>query len=130
MTVTPLGDGRFTVASDRGRSLAYAVRRGSETWVFVDGRTCVINTNAPASPRARHHDEDALSAPMPATVVSIKVTPGQTVTTGDVLVVLEAMKMELAITAPQDGTVTGLSCRVGELVQPGVPLVELDAGKT
>lgn len=125
MTVTPLGNGRFEVASDRGRALAYAVRRGGETWVFVDGQTYVVDTNGPASDKTRHHDEAALSAPMPATVVSINVTSGQAVKTGDVLVVLEAMKMELAVTAPQDGTVKAVSCRVGELVQPGVPLVEV-----
>ncbi len=63
---------------------------------------------------------------MPATVVAINVTPGQAVTAGDVLVVLEAMKMELAITAPRDGRVRAIACRVGELVQPGVPLVEFE----
>lgn len=125
MKVTPLGDGRFEVAGERGRTLAYAVRRGGDTWVFVNGQTCVIDTNGPAAPGTHHHDDAALSAPMPATVVSIKVTPGQAVKAGDVLVVLEAMKMELAVTAPADGTVTAISCRVGELVQPGVPLVAL-----
>lgn len=126
MTVTSLGDGRFEVVSDRRRTLAYAIRRGSDTWVFVDGQTYVIDANGPASPGTRHHDEAALSAPMPATVLAINVTPGQAVKAGDVLVVLEAMKMELAVTAPQDGTVSAVSCRVGELVQPGVPLVEVE----
>jgi 3-methylcrotonyl-CoA carboxylase alpha subunit len=126
VTVTPIGNGRFEVVSDRGRTLAYAVRRGSETWVFVDGQTSVIDANGPASHRMRRYDEAALSAPMPATVVSISAALGQAVKAGDVLVVLEAMKMELAVTAPQDGTVKGISCRVGELVQPGIPLVEVE----
>ena len=69
--------------------------------------------------------EDALSAPMPATVTAVLVAPGATVSTGDTLVRLEAMKMELAIRAPVDGTVTGVACREGELVQPGRPLVTL-----
>ncbi len=63
---------------------------------------------------------------MPATVVTINVSPGQTVKAGDMLVVLEAMKMELSVTAPRDGEVKSVACRVGELVQPGVPLVELE----
>ncbi len=62
---------------------------------------------------------------MPATVTAVLVTPGATVSTGDTLVRLEAMKMELAIRAPVDGTVTGVACREGELVQPGRPLVTL-----
>ena len=126
MTVTPLGDGRYEVVRESGRTLAYAVRRGGETWVFIDGHVHVIEADEPAADRARHHDEAALSAPMPATVVSINVTPGQAVRAGDVLVVLEAMKMELAVTAPHDGTVRSIACRVGELVQNGVPLLDIE----
>ena len=68
---------------------------------------------------------DGLAAPMPATVRAIAVAPGDRVTRGTTLVVLEAMKMELPIKAPADGTVVSLACRVGELVQPGVALVEI-----
>jgi biotin carboxyl carrier protein len=71
-------------------------------------------------------DELALAAPMPATVASIHVTPGQDVATGDLLVTLEAMKMELSIRAPRAGRVKSVACRRGELVQPGVPLLELE----
>jgi biotin carboxyl carrier protein len=63
---------------------------------------------------------------MPATVVMIKAEPGQQVAQGDVLLMLEAMKMELPIKAPRDGRITAINCRQGELVQPGVPLVELE----
>jgi biotin carboxyl carrier protein len=65
-------------------------------------------------------------APMPASVVAIRVTPGQAVEAGDTLIVLEAMKMELPLRAPRSGTVTSIRCRKGELVQPGVPLLEID----
>lgn len=63
---------------------------------------------------------------MPATVTSLNVAVGDRVAAGDVLVVLEAMKMELPIRAPRDGRVTAVACRPGELVQPGVPLLELE----
>ena len=129
MTVTSLGGGRYELVSDSGRRLAYGVRRGSATWVFLEGRVFVIRPDD-AQPSPRHRDEAALAAPMPATVVAIDVTPGQDVKTGDTLVVLEAMKMELAVTAPHDGRVRRVACRVGELVQPGVPLVELDERPT
>ena len=124
MTVTPLGDGRYEIVSDAGRALAYGVRRGKDTWVFIDGETWIIDASEPSG-RASRPDEAALSAPMPATVVTINVSPGQAVKAGDTLVVLEAMKMELSVTAPRDGQVKSVSCRVGELVQSGVPLVEL-----
>jgi multidrug efflux pump subunit AcrA (membrane-fusion protein) len=60
------------------------------------------------------------------TVVRITVEPGQRVSKGEVLIVLEAMKMELPIKAPRDGSVKAIACRPGELVQPGVPLLELE----
>lgn len=63
---------------------------------------------------------------MPATVVRIIVEPGQRVSKGDVLIVLEAMKMELPIKAPRDASVKRIACRPGELVQPGVPLLEIE----
>src|SRR5687767_3071562 len=127
VTVTPLGDGRFEVTTDTGRDVAYGVRAGAATWVFLDGRVYFVDSQRPAAgARARHHAEAALAAPMPATVVAINVAPGQDVKAGDVLIVLEAMKMELAVTAPHDARVRAIACKVGELVQAGVPLVELD----
>ena len=65
-------------------------------------------------------------SPMPATVVAIHAAPGQHVNEGDTLIVLEAMKMELAIKAPRSGVVKAVNCATGELVQPGVDLLELD----
>ena len=125
VTVNSLGAGRYELVTDSGRRLAYSVRRGGTTWVFLEGRVFVVQPDdAPVGPR--HRDETALAAPMPATVVAINVAPGQNVKTGDALVVLEAMKMELAVTAPHDGRVRRVACRVGELVQPGVPLVEFE----
>jgi len=73
-----------------------------------------------------HDDAAALAAPMPATVAAIHVEPGQEVRTGDLLLTLEAMKMELPIRAPRPGRVRTVACRPGELVQPGVALVELE----
>jgi biotin carboxyl carrier protein len=126
--VTPLGDGRYLVVDGSRRQVAVAAREGGRTWVFLDGRVYVIGAPAPRGGRGRVRgtDESALTAPMPATVVAVNVEPGQQVTQGDVLVMLEAMKMELAIKAPRDATVVRVACRPGELVQPGVPLLELE----
>jgi 3-methylcrotonyl-CoA carboxylase alpha subunit len=126
VTITPLGSGRYELVTGSGRLLAYAVRRGGETWVFLGGRTFVIAEQDGQAGRSRRQEDSALAPPMPATVVAIAVTPGQRVQAGDALIVLEAMKMELAITAPHDGRIRRIACRVGELVQPGVPLVEFE----
>jgi 3-methylcrotonyl-CoA carboxylase alpha subunit len=103
------------------------VRDRGRTWVFIDGRTYVIESEARDAADRVHVTDDqvALAAPMPATVLAIKVAPGQEVAAGDLLVLLEAMKMELPIKAPRAGRVKSLACREGELVQPGVPLLEL-----
>jgi propionyl-CoA carboxylase alpha chain len=70
--------------------------------------------------------EGSLLAPMPANVVSVAVTDGQRVAKGDVIVVLEAMKMQHTITAPADGTVTGLSVTAGAQVESGTVLARLE----
>jgi acetyl-CoA carboxylase biotin carboxylase subunit len=66
-----------------------------------------------------------LTAPMPATVLKVPVKPGDTVKKGEVVVLLEAMKMELPIRAPSDAVVAAVVCREGELVQADATLVEL-----
>ena len=131
--VDALGNGRYLItgSGDRGsgrRRIAYAVRDRRRTWVFIDGRTYVIEPDADDAGEPAHATNDplALSAPMPATVLAVKVAPGQDVAAGDLLVLLEAMKMEVPIKAPRAGRVKSLACREGELVQPGVPLVEFE----
>ncbi len=67
----------------------------------------------------------SVKAPMPGTVMAFKVTKGQAVKRGDVLLLLEAMKMENEIVAPQDGTVVALRVPVSASVNTGDPLVDL-----
>jgi biotin carboxyl carrier protein len=72
--------------------------------------------------RATH---GALAAPMPGTIIDVAVGVGQPVRAGDVLLTIEAMKMELPIRAPKDGIVSAIRCAPGDLVQPGPPLIEI-----
>jgi acetyl-CoA/propionyl-CoA carboxylase biotin carboxyl carrier protein len=62
---------------------------------------------------------------MQGTIVKVAVTDGDTVAEGDLIVVLEAMKMEQPITAHKAGTVTALSAAIGEVVTAGTVLCEL-----
>ena len=98
---------------------------GAKAWVFLDGLTFVVDHDASRRSRTGQ-DAAALAAPMPATVTQVHVTPGQQVRAGDVLVTLEAMKMELPIRAAADGVIKAVNCRVGEMVQPNIPLLEVD----
>jgi biotin carboxyl carrier protein len=63
---------------------------------------------------------------MPGSVTRIVVTPGASVTAGDVLLTLEAMKMEHTLRAPHDGTVREIRVEVGEQVASGTVLVVVD----
>ena len=95
-------------------------------WVFFEGEVYEIEVQPEGRRRRPAMSHAPLSAPMPATVVRVEVTPGSAVRAGDTLVILEAMKMELPIRAAVDGTVRAVHCKAGDLVQPGVPLIDLD----
>jgi acetyl-CoA/propionyl-CoA carboxylase biotin carboxyl carrier protein len=68
---------------------------------------------------------DSLTSPMQGTIVKIVVEEGATVSAGDLVVVLEAMKMEQPITAHKSGTITGLTAEVGQTVASGAVLAEI-----
>ena len=68
---------------------------------------------------------DLVIAPMPGQVKLVSVTPGDAVTAGDALVVMEAMKMEHTLLAPRDGEIEELLVAVGDQVQDGALLVQL-----
>ena len=68
----------------------------------------------------------AVKAPMPGNILDVKVAAGASVKAGDVLVILEAMKMENEIVAPQDGTVASVNVNKGDTVNSGDVLVSMN----
>jgi acetyl-CoA/propionyl-CoA carboxylase biotin carboxyl carrier protein len=68
---------------------------------------------------------DAVTAPMQGTIIKVAVSDGDTVSAGDLVVVLEAMKMENPVTAHKDGTITGLSAEAGSSVSQGTVICEI-----
>ncbi len=99
-------------------------------WVAYQGRTWWLRRaedrrrggEGRASPRAR---DGRLRAPVPAQVREVRVRPGQTVAQGDVLVVLEAMKMEFRLQAPFPGVVRQVLVEPGQVVEREALVVEL-----
>ena len=68
---------------------------------------------------------DAVTSPMQGTIVKVSVEEGQSVAEGDVIVVMEAMKMEQPLKAHKAGTVTGLDAEVGATITNGAVICEL-----
>lgn len=86
---------------------------------------------APAAPKAAPKAAGAagsvtVAAPMRGKILAVKAAAGQAVKKGDVLAVLEAMKMENDIVAPQDGTVASVNVAAGETVETGATIATLN----
>jgi 3-methylcrotonyl-CoA carboxylase alpha subunit len=127
ISVTPGGSAGELIVRDGDRvEQVFAVTAGDKTWVFHDGLVHEIIAGGGDARRRGAHAQGSLTAPMPATVIEIKVAAGDAVTRGDILVVLEAMKMELPVRAPGDGRVKAIHCRPGDLVQPETSLIDLE----
>ncbi len=77
-------------------------------------------------PPVRPKGPMAIGAPIPGMVVAVPVDAGQAVSAGDVLLVLESMKMENELRAPQDGVVRAVNASPGELVSAGQVLVVVE----
>ncbi len=80
---------------------------------------------APAAPSVTGTG-DRVDSPMPGNILQVLVSNGQAVKAGDVLVILEAMKMENEIVAPRNGTVTQVLVSKGSVVDTGAPLVVIN----
>ncbi|MBN1151645.1 MAG: biotin/lipoyl-binding protein [Dehalococcoidia bacterium] len=71
---------------------------------------------------------EVITSPLPGKILGIKVTPGQTVKEGDLLLTIEAMKMENEIVAPVSGTVNSVAVAAEATVQIGDELVSIEEG--
>ena len=113
--------GHWTVDGEEG----VAARDGDEVWVKWRGETYVLDT------AGQERSVDALAgteitAPMPGVVLAVHARAGQRVKRGDLVCVVEAMKMELRVEAPGDGTVTKVLCAQGDQVKRGQRLAEFE----
>lgn len=84
-----------------------------------------VAASASASKPAAGGGAGAIKSPLPGVVVDIKVNVGDDVKKGQVVAILEAMKMENNISAPQDGKVTAINTNVGESVLEGVTILTI-----
>ena len=111
-------------AVDGVRRASPVVRSGSLLTVILNGTNYPLTLVDPlAPPRAEVEGGDRLLAPMPGRIVDVLVQPGDPVAQGDVLIVLEAMKVQMRLVAPRAGIVGALRAAPGDLVDDGAELV-------
>ena len=103
---------------------AITVLDENQITLFYKGEQWQFFTLKPAAVEKDAQSRKSLQAPMPGTVVSIDVKPGQTVAAGDRLLTLEAMKMEHALLAPHAGKIKTIFYKPGDRVKEGIALLE------
>jgi 3-methylcrotonyl-CoA carboxylase alpha subunit len=118
----------YALELDGARQDATIVRQGMTLTVVFADETCRLIERDPLAPTPPEEDAAGrLTAPMPGKVLAVLVAPGAGVRRGQLLMVLEAMKMEHAITAPADGVVDAVHYAAGDLVEEGALLLAFAA---
>lgn len=114
----------WEVISIDGQEHRVAVARDRQgVWIGWPGRAALFAAESRVA--AAQHQQDAVRAPMTGRVIKILAELGSPAEEGDVLVILEAMKMEYRLTAPYTGMVEEVLCAEGDLVDLGAVLVRL-----
>ena len=111
----------------RRRIRAAGFREGDKRQLWANGRMISYRRLQEGTEAQTHDGPASLAASIPAVVVDILVGTGDPVKKGDKLILLESMKMILAIQAPHDGTVRDIFCSQGQAVQPGIQLIEIES---
>ncbi len=109
---------------DGVRCAVSVIRSGRTLTAVLDGTNHSLMLIDPLAPAlAETEGGDRLVAPMPGRVIDVLVRPGDSVTRGDVLLVLEAMKVQMRLVAPRNGMVEAVRVALGDLVDDGAELV-------
>jgi acetyl/propionyl-CoA carboxylase alpha subunit len=120
-------DGAWTTLRIGGATHRAAIARDARgLWIAWRGRTwLLVPEGRESGVRGAVDAPDEIRAPMTGRVVSVAAAAGAEAKEGDVLLTIEAMKMEFKLTAPEDGTVLGIDCAEGDRVELGQLLVRL-----
>ncbi|MDP3293907.1 MAG: biotin/lipoyl-containing protein [Nevskia sp.] len=124
-----LGDGRYRLRAGDVRRDVLLAQQGDQLWVHVDGRTHAIQRINPLDALAAggRGGADSTLAPMPGTILTVQVKPGDAVKSGQILLTMESMKLEVTITAPHDGEIAEVLCAPGQSVPVKATLVRFAA---
>ncbi len=118
----------LVAASTAGDAGIYTVKVNGASYVVEvaeGGDVSAITPSAAAAPIAVASGGEPLVAPLAGNIFSVNVSPGETVVAGDVVIILEAMKMETEVRASRDGTVSSVDVKVGDTVAVGDSLISI-----
>jgi acetyl-CoA/propionyl-CoA carboxylase biotin carboxyl carrier protein len=123
-------DGGYLVVEIEGRARRYGwAAEGDTVWLGADGDSWTLTRLRETIARtgSASHGAGPITSPMPGTVLVVHVAPGQTVTAGEPLMAVEAMKMEHVVVAPLDGIVSDILVKPGDRVSLDQPLAVVAA---
>ncbi len=110
------------------KTTAFVSAEGNTFWVTINGQTFRLIKQSARSRRAGSgiQTSGVLTAPMPGAVRGVLAAEGDSVSKGQTLLIMEAMKMEIKIAAPADGLINKLLVQEGQTVEKDQPLIELN----
>jgi len=126
MEVEEVGPASYVYRRDGRTEVFHCLREEGVIHLFWRGAAYRLEEEGEAARAAHRPSGGGLEAPMPGRVIAVKAGPGQAVSKGDEIVVVESMKMENGIRAPRAGVVKSVAVRVGDMVGPGMVLAELE----
>jgi len=121
--------GAIELVMNDSRTICFSERRGNEIYVFINGINYVISRESSGIKGIVDEEEsdDSVSSPITGKLLDVKVRKGDKVSQGDVIVILEAMKMEHRLKAPRDGVLSKLtSVAIGGQIKEGELMFELE----
>lgn len=118
---------RKVVLTISGQPMHVAVYGEHASDTALGSATRSVPTHIPTDPRYAEPDIPQILAPMQGTIIKYAVRPGDAVRAGDMVCVIEAMKMEIQVLAPRDGMVTSTPYAVGDVVDRGVALASIES---
>ena len=127
------GPGTDLVIAYAGRTVRFAYAAdGPVTWLGRDGAAWAIGEAPPPALRGSRagNADGTVRSPMPGTILAVHVSVGETVSAGQPVLVVEAMKMEHTVTAPLDGVITELTAKAGQQVPMDETLAVIAAEPT